>query len=575
MDSQNRNEKKHSSSINEEVHNLLRKKGKISQNDFARLKDKYDDDDLVDNIQNIYSEKYTTIIKKAKKFARLIREKYANTQTPFHILLQKAIKYKIAYNLSDDEFAEFQRIYEQELIGNNTTDIIRPQTNIMKVLGGISMNINGFKKKLNDDDYKYLQEIMKLYSKNKNLHSQVILQSMQYTDCAYESLHGKYDRNLNNIGDHVHPVIVALFIPKINVVDEFFLWSNIAGIVKARFNNERLHSKADYELFHALVNDPNDIVCDNSSPILDLLNRTQLQAQLWNSVLNLRNGQYYNSSFRDFISSVDVCKLNKQDTPDLLYGRFDGVIIKRLLSAFSFRPSIVTTTPLVSTVSMNPYLLNTKPLVSTVPMINMRLSPITTNETPILLKDAINQTQFFLENGNVVPRHTSIIWSRGVLIFYVDRRSNTITYNEQLIKMNLNILPSSIGVMGGFEKINENKVIINDTLQIRDESFRLRSVVIAEINKKGLMISSSTLIVDYRNDESPLNRSTCYYCYDPYGPNRGDSEYEQNTINQIHKEHETRQLSFTSMAQTQGIVYIFTNNNSEFNSEFNINSIFP
>ena len=569
MDSQNRNEKKHSSSINEEVHHLLRKKGKISQNDFTRLKDKYDDDELVDNIQNIYSEKYTAIIKKAKKFARLIREKYANTQTPFHILLQKAIKYKIAYNLSDDEFAEFQRIYEQELIGNNTNDIIRQQTNIMKVLGGITMNINGFKKKLNDDDYKYLQEIMKLYSKNKNLHSQVILQSMQYTDCAYESLHGKYDRNLNNIGDHVHPVIVALFIPKIDIVDEFFLWSNIAGIVKARFNNERLQSKADYELFHALTTDPNDIVCDNSSPILDLLNRAQLQAQLWNSVLNLRNGQYYNSSFRDFISSVDICKLNKQDTPDLLYGRFDGVIIKRLLSAFSFRPSIVTTTPLISTVSMNPYLLNNKPLVSTIPMINMRLSPIA--DTQILLKEAINQTQFFLENGNVVPRHTSIIWSRGILIFYVDRRSNTITYNDQLIKMNLNILPSSIGVMGGFERINDTKVIINDSLQIRGEPFRLRSVVIAEINEKNLMISSSTLLVDYRNDESPLNRTTCYYCYDPYAPNNREAEYIQNTINQIHKEDSEHGLSFTSMAQTQGIVYIFTNN-SEIN---NVNTNFP
>ena len=569
MDSQNRNEKKHSSSINEEVHNLLRKKGKINEIDFAKLKDKYDDNDLVDNIQNIYSEKYSNIIKKAKKFASLIRDRYANSQTPFHILLQKAIKYKIAYNLSDDEFAEFQRIYEKELVGNSSNDFIQPQTNIMKILGGISLDYNGFKKKLSDDDYKYLQEIVKLYATNKHLHSQVILQSMKYTDCAYESLTGKYERHLNHIGDHVHPVIVALFFPKINIVDEFFLWSNIAGIVKARFNNDRLQSKADYELFHALVTDPNDIVCDNRSPLLDLLNRAQLQAQLWNCVLNLRNGQYYNSSFKDFIASVDLCKLNKQDTPDLLYGKFDGIIIKRLLSAFSFRPTIVSTTSVLTVVSMNPYLLNNKPLVSTIPMINMRLSPIA--DTQILLKEAINQTQFFLENGNVVPRHTSIIWSRGILIFYVDRRSNTITYNDQLIKMNLNILPSSIGVMGGFERINDTKVIINDSLQIRGEPFRLRSVVIAEINEKNLMISSSTLLVDYRNDESPLNRTTCYYCYDPYAPNNREAEYIQNTINQIHKEDSEHGLSFTSMAQTQGIVYIFTNN-SEIN---NVNTNFP
>ena len=61
---------------------------------------------------------------------------------------------------------------------------------------------------------------------------------MQYTDCAIESLSGLYNRDLNRIGDHVHPVIAALFLPKFRVVDDFFLWSNIAGIVKSRYNKE-------------------------------------------------------------------------------------------------------------------------------------------------------------------------------------------------------------------------------------------------------------------------------------------------------------------------------------------------
>jgi len=556
MDSQNRNEKKHSSSINEEVHNLLRKKGKLNQSDFTRLKDKYDDDELVDNIQNIYSEKYSNIIKKAKKFADIIRKKYANTQTPFHILLQKAMKYKIAYNLSDDEFAEFQRIYEKELVGNNSTDFIQPQTNIMKVLGGMNLDYNGFKKKLNDDDYKYLQEIVKLNATNKHLHSQVILQSIKYTDCAYESLTGTYDRHLNHVGDHVHPVIVALFFPKINVVDEFFLWSNIAGIVKARFNNDRLQSKADWELFHALVTDPNDIVCDNRSPVLDLLNRAQLQSQLWNSVLHLRNGQFYNSSFKDFIASVDLCKLNKQDTPDLLYGKFDGIIIKRLLSAFSFRPTIVSTTPVLPFVSMNPYLLNNRPSVSTIPMINLRLPPM--DNASIDLADAVNHIQYFLENGQIVPKNTSIIWSRGVLIFYVDRRSNIINFNDQISRMNMNILPSSLSVIGGFERINESDVLVPELLQIRTEGFALRSIVIAETNKdqSNLMVSSSTIIRDpHYNDPTALNAS--YYCYDPYAPNKGTTV--QNPINQIFLNNRNLSLSFSSLARKRGMVYIYTN----------------
>ena len=564
MDLQNRNEKRNSSSINDEVQKLLRKNGKITSSDFMKLKEKYGDDDLVDSIQDIYAEKYTHITKKAKKFAELIREKYGNSQTPFHILLEKAIKYKVKYGLTDDEFAEFQRIYEQELVGNKSTDIVRPQTNIMKVLGGITFDYNGFKSKLNDDDYKYLQEILKLHATTKPLHAQVLLQSMQYTDCAVESLSGLYNRDLNRIGDHVHPVIAALFLPKFNIVDQFFLWSNIAGIVKSRYNNERLHSRPDYELFHALTTDPNDIVCDNRSPILDLLNRAQLQSQLWNSVLHLRNGQYYNASFKDFISSVDLCKLNKQDTPDLLYGRFDGVIIKRLLSAFSFRPTVVATTPLLLTsVSLNPYLLNNKPLVTAVPMINMRLPPKLLNNTTLMeLKDAVEQTQFFLENGQIVPRSTSLIWSRGILIFYVDRRANTITYNEQLTRINMNILPASLSVSGGFERINKSKVIVTPLLQFNNEDYELRSVVISETNQNNntgnsdLIIGSSTLIRDPPDGITTYVPS--YYYYDPYAPNKQNND----PITSINYVDPISELSFLTMAQEVGIVFIYANKSS-------------
>jgi hypothetical protein len=560
MDSQNRNEKKNSSSINDEVQKLLRKNGKITPSDFIRLKEKYGDDDLVDSIQDIYAEKYTNITKKAKKFAELIRNKYSNGQTPFHILLEKAIKYKIKYDLSDDEFAEFQRIYEQELVGNKSTDIIRPKTNIMKILGGITFDYNGFKNKLNDDDYKHLQEILKLHATTKPLHAQVLLQSMQYTDCAVESLTGTYNRDLNRIGDHVHPVIAALFLPKFRIVDDFFLWSNISGIVKSRYNNERLHSRPDYELFHALTTDPNDIVCDNRSPILDLLNRSQLQSQLWNSVLHLRNGQYYNASFKDFISSVDLCKLNKQDTPDLLYGRFDGIIIKRLLSAFSFRPTIVATTPLLLTsVSLNPYFLNNKPLVTSVPMINMRLPPKLLNNTIVQLQDAIEQTQFFLENGQIVPRSTSLIWSRGILIFYVDRRANTISYNDQLSRINMNILPASLSVSGGFERINKSKVIVNNKLLFNNDTYELRSVVISEtnqnnpINNTDLIIGSSTLIRDPADNIIRFRDS--YYYYDPYGPNKQNND----PITSIYYNNPIQELSFIKMAQEVGIVFIYAN----------------
>lgn len=558
-DKYDRNERRGSSSVNDEVQKLLRKNGKISSQDFLRLRSQYKDDELVNKIQSAYAEKQGNIIKKAKKFAQLIREKYSESQTPFHILLEKAYKYKTKYGLSDEEFAEFQRIYETELVGLKSTEVVQPANNLMKVLGGVTLDYHGFQGKLNDNDFKYLQEIVKLHASSRPLHAQVLLQSMQYTDCGHEALSASYDRNLHRVGEHVHPVVAALFLPKFKLIDEFFLFSNIAGIVKCRYNGEPLMSRPDYEVFYALTTDPNDVVCDNRSPVLDLLNRAQLQTQLWNSVLHLRNGQIYNASFKDFIGSVDMCRLNKQDTPDLLYGRFDGVIIKRLLSAFSFRPTVVATTPVViNNVSMNPYLLNVRPQVTSVPMINMRIPPQLLDSTDVELKSALEQNQFFLEGGAIVPRSTSLIWSRGILVFYVDRRASSIEYNNQLSQFSMNVLPASVAI-AGFERLNTRRVNFDFSFPIRDEEYKLRSVVISEINtnakpNSNLVIGSSALIVRLPEGDRATDQ---YLCYDPYGPIKSSG---QVPITQIDFTHESEELNFSFLAQTRGNVFVYASN---------------
>ena len=63
-----------------------------------RIKDFIDQATTVDNDGFRYFDK--------KKFAELIREKYGNTQYPFHILLEKAYKYKVKHGLKDEELNE-------------------------------------------------------------------------------------------------------------------------------------------------------------------------------------------------------------------------------------------------------------------------------------------------------------------------------------------------------------------------------------------------------------------------------------------------------------------------------------
>ena len=555
----NQKNKENLLSVEDEVQMLFKKNGgKINQQEFQNLRNKYGNEDLVDRIQRAYIEKHTEISKRAKKFATLIREKYSNSQHPFHILLEKAIKYKNKHGLTDDEFVEFQRIYENELVGLKSSEVYTPNTNIMKVLGNVNVNLQGFMGKLTDSDYKVLQDIVKLHAASKPLHSQVLLQSMQYQDCGVEALTGTFDRNLHNATNHVHPVIAALFLPKFELLETHFLHSNISNIVKTRYNNENFSTIADLQLFYSLTKDPNDIVCDTKSTLSDLYNRALLQNQLWNAVLSLRNGQYYNSTFRDFISTVDICRLNKHDTPDLVYGRYDGTVIKRLLAAFSFRPTVVATMPVYQIFSTNPYQQNIKPTVTYVPMINLKLAPVNNNNEPVELNDAIQQQQYFLENGNVVQKHTSLIYSRGVLIFFVDRRANIINTNTTMNPVAILNFPSAVS---GFERLNDREVHAEHIIKLRDDEYRLRSVVLSEVNNKvvdqtNLIVGSSALLVYPQKYGLPQ-----YLQYDPYGVIDqqivNGSIQRNEPIVQIEGASATNPDNFMDMTRKRGIIFVY------------------
>jgi len=555
---------KDSSSIDEEVQKLFKRSGgKINQLDFQNLRNKLGNEELVEKIQRLFVEKHTEISKRAKKFAQLIREKYANSQYPFHILIEKAYKYKVKHGLTDEEFSEFQRIYENELVGLKSPEVFTHNTNLQKVLGSVNVDYQGFTGKLSDSDGRILQEILKLYNSSRALHSQVLLQSIQYEDCGFEATTGNYRKEFHNVSNHVHPVIAALFLPKIEILEQHFIHSNIAGIVKTRYNKEQFTSMADALLYDALIKDPNDMVCDSRSTILDLFNRAQLQNQLWNSILSLRNGQYYNNSFREFINAVDICKMNKYDSPDLIYGRYDGTILKRLLSAFSFRPTVVTTTPVYQIFNTNPYQQNIKPIVTYVPMINLKLPYSANDMSPIELKDSLEQTQLLLENGVVIPKHTSLIYSRGVLFFYIDRRANIIYNTQQVPSFAFTKLPTAIA---GFERLNQRPVNFDTIIRIRNDEYRLRSVIVSDVNdiasEADIVIGSSTLCMLHQNYHEQRYQDE-FFIYDPYvviKPTIKDDKIERyEPIDSLYGvgNIEKNTVGFTDIARKRGIVFMY------------------
>jgi hypothetical protein len=304
--------------------------------------------------------------------------------------------------------------------------------------------------KLSGEDYKHMQEIINMANTNKSLHSQVYLQSLEHKlsniiPKPFDD-NGDYTKN-----DAVHPVLVALFGKKLQEIDEHFLLPSLARIVKNRYNNEPLESKEDANLFYNITRDPNDVVCDGKSSILDLLNRCKIQQQLWNCVLSLREGKMWNRSFNEFMNSIDNCKYNKYDNPDLIYGRNDIVVLRRVLAAFSYRPTIVTSTTNVAQNIFNPYMHTSRPVVMSIPVINIDANNATkgTNPAPDSTKpNAANkiilQTEFKSNSGVTNEINHKINSTEGYVIYCVNRQSKS-TDHGKLFKSSFQMeYPSSL-----------------------------------------------------------------------------------------------------------------------------------
>jgi hypothetical protein len=543
-----------------------------------KLRSKYSDSNLVDLIIELLSEKVNKIQSRAQKFAQAII-KHSGENTPLHTLLKRALKYKEKLNLTDAEFDFFKINLHRELENTGRDSKLsmsyeHGNTNMSRALGTINFQqTEGVT--VEQQDFPYLQEIIKQHAVSKPTHASVVVQSLLYRNFAGESMLGTYDQNKHNASCHVHPVVAAMILPKIKVFDETFLLANISYIVRCRYEKTPVMTSADYLLMYSLITDPTDVVCDIDSPFKDLRNRALLQETLWQSVLALRNGRYYDCVSAQFLSAIDNCKLSNVDAPDVIYVGDEATIMRRLLQAFSFRPMIVSTMPLYGVVAPNsanfPVMMNR---VTAIPMITLRL-PIVTNldSEPVSLENSLSLPQYYMENNTLVPKVQTIIYTRGVMIFHVTRRTHAPYYQTSIMPHNWNNLLPTIS---SYERINLREVIAEPTITINaptmysnrgtGEHF-LRSVVTLNVNPlvPDLIVGTSA-IFSTLTLSGGLYSNQQYFKYDPQmaaikrvsDGNFANASFEsQNPVTNLYKSHQEPQASFDTLASRYGTIYIY------------------
>ena len=512
--------------VAEELKKLFRS-GVSDRVALQKLRSKYKDDDMVHAIFDAYKERQEVVLRKAKKFKQLIFDRYAPLNLSFEEMLKKAKKYQKKYRLSDDEFHYFVTLSLTDKAISPSMQLQRlPNTPLAKTLGYDLEACVADRLKVKDSEIAIVQEILRLYGETKGLHAQVVLQALEYRDCAPEAITGKYNKEKHNVYAYVHPVLAALFLPKFKLLDDHLLIANIGYIIQCKYEGKQIMTKPDYELYWDLITDPNEHACTrptDDSPIKDLRNRYLLQTKVWESVLNLRQGRYYNDSPNDFLLAIDNCKSNIYDSPDLAYVKDEGAIIRRLLAAFALRPTMVTTTRLYGVMSGEAHGFSAAhhqlsaagiSQITSVPMVTLRLPlDITKTTTAISLEDSLTQPQWFVENKMIIPKAQSIIHSRDILVFYVGRRYKTVNITKVNTPCNFNNLPMTVA---GWEAVNDRPVFFQQSMPVRNDVFRLRSVVMVEssTSNKNLIVGSTTGIIIPRDIRNNVYEET-FLLYDP------------------------------------------------------------
>ena len=203
-----------------------------------------------------------------------------------------------------------------------------------------------------------------------------------------------------------------------------------------------------------------------------------------------------------------------------------------------------------------------RPVVTTVPMINLRLPLNLQDNSPVSLDNALAQQQFFLEGNTLVPKYTDLIYSRGVLMFYVDRRASIIRVQNQP-PFNMGAFPQPLA---GFERLNNKKVDFKPDFLVREsDEYKIRSVIVSEVNStienasnQNIVVGSSALIYKHADlNNGPVIDTALIY--DPYSvySNTGGTDPKPFRTMSATPTLDDSQKDFISVASERGVIFVY------------------
>ena len=499
------------------------------------LRHKKMSDDKIEETVNKLQESRERVRKYARKFIDKIDQHYGYHDVPS--IVKKAIKYAEKHELTS---AEKDAVISMAVKGdvNNTFNPINQlrYTEMSKFMGmqapsGEVLNIQA-------KDHQSLAEIVKLFEGSRIILTDIKNQLSLYRDCAIEAVTAMYDRKTSNLSIHIHPVIVALFLPKVDALEKRMLYTNMGRIVIRRatpYINRNIplydnamngEMEAEWHLTWDIVNDPNSLAYfSDDTPITNILKRFKIQIELWKNVLNLRQGRLYSTQGYDADDGITgLLRVLSQydwsyfDSPDMINVQDEGSVLRKLLAVFSLRPTFAQITTISSRTLMGNSNFNALSRTSflNIPIVNVRLPTLLQPQSGLAmsLNRALSQSDFFIEHKTLVPKHRSVMFTQNILFFYANRRYQAVNISQLNFRMSYTSIPYQSWNVGQ-TAINDTELSFEPSLKLGDVVLDLRSIV--TVYRPPLaenIVGGSSAIIIPKSKDSVRNVNENFY-YNP------------------------------------------------------------
>ena len=296
-----------------------------------------------DTVKLIYKwivKRMEYISKKASAFRDGILTRYS--YLPPNKIMKKAKKYAKHLKFTQAEFELFRQMFMINYISPLSNQDIKLETGdntgaLARVFDIKPKEKEQGKLIFDSSESSIVESIVKAAKSNDSLYYYTFVDSINYKDCDTEKYNMVPIKKNTKYTDCVHPVVAAMFIPKIPYFETRFIYQNIARLVQMCYEHQKIDG-----LYKNLQN---SLALDKSqysdqtghiiTPIKDLQLRANIQIALWRVVLMLRNNHVLDCDCTKLYNALSVYAPDMfVDNSELLNQNSVG-IIRRLYNALS------------------------------------------------------------------------------------------------------------------------------------------------------------------------------------------------------------------------------------------------